>query len=297
LLRAGIAAGKSRNRPIRCPIRQSRISDGKALLPSCMIENPGSAAILIALVALLLGSGAGVSFLLGRRSGRAALSQQPDDERQLPEHVVREIIRCLELGDYVARDAETLTNIVAVQPASVSRPLATAMQQLIKTARSLVGRLNRMGAAARVARPAGAARHVSLAAAESDVESPASAPNRIHLDSAATAPLIAKDSSAAPAQSGTVDARRFPRSVFRGTAWATIYPQHPARGREPQRCEVMTRDLSCGGIGIAHTEPLFPKQILVLDAVGKLLVSEVRWCRRVDENLYVAGCRLVKTGG
>jgi len=58
---------------------------------------------------------------------------------------------------------------------------------------------------------------------------------------------------------------------------------------------VLTRDLSCGGIGIAHTEPFFPKQIIVLDTLGKLLVSEVRWCRRVDENIYVAGCRLVKT--
>jgi len=35
----------------------------------------------------------------------------------------------------------------------------------------------------------------------------------------------------------------------------------------------------------------------VLDAVGKLLVGEVRWCRRVDEHFYVAGCRLVKTSG
>jgi hypothetical protein len=58
---------------------------------------------------------------------------------------------------------------------------------------------------------------------------------------------------------------------------------------------VLTRDLSCGGIGIAHSEPLLPKQIVILDALGKLLVSEVRWCRRVDENFYVAGCRLVKT--
>ena len=58
---------------------------------------------------------------------------------------------------------------------------------------------------------------------------------------------------------------------------------------------MLTRDLSCGGIGIAHSEQLFPKQIVVLDAVGKLLVGEVRWCRRVDEHFYVAGCRLVKT--
>jgi hypothetical protein len=91
------------------------------------------------------------------------------------------------------------------------------------------------------------------------------------------------------------DARTFPRWSFRGSAIATIYPRHPAPGREPLQCTVLTRDLSCGGIGIAHSEQLFPKQIVVLNAVSKLLVGEVRWCRRVDENFYVAGCRLVKT--
>jgi hypothetical protein len=87
--------------------------------------------------------------------------------------------------------------------------------------------------------------------------------------------------------------RAYKRLNFRGTVKATIYPRQA--GRDPVQCSVMTRDLSCGGIGIAHTEQLFPKQIVVLDAVGKLLVAEVRWCRREDEHFYVAGCRLVKT--
>ncbi len=91
------------------------------------------------------------------------------------------------------------------------------------------------------------------------------------------------------------DTRKFKRLSFSGTAQATIYPLEKATGGEPIRCEVLTRDLSCGGIGIAHTERLVPQQMVVLDAVGKLLVSEVRWCRRVDKNFYVAGCRLIKT--
>ena len=262
-----------------------------------MFENPGMAIVLAAFFILVLGSGISVSFLLGRRSARAALRELEQQDRQLPEHVVREIVRCLELGDYVARDAETLTNIVAVQPGPVSRPVNTAMQQLINTAKSLVGRLNRMGAAARVARPLTAARGSSVPAMTDDTDdtatspSPPSSPPIPPSSAKSTTPTeVASESP----ETGSADSRRFPRSTFRGTAWATIYPQHPTAGREPQRCEVMTRDLSCGGVGIAHSEPLFPKQIIVLDALGKLLVSEVRWCRRVDENFYVAGCRLVK---
>jgi len=95
-------------------------------------------------------------------------------------------------------------------------------------------------------------------------------------------------------ESDSFDTRRFKRLAFSGTAQATIYPLEQAPGCEPIRCEVLTRDLSCGGIGIAHTERLAPQQMVVLDAVGKLLISEVRWCRRVDKGFYVAGCRLIK---
>jgi hypothetical protein len=91
------------------------------------------------------------------------------------------------------------------------------------------------------------------------------------------------------------DTRRFQRSAFSGTASATIYPPKQQLDGEPVRCEVMTRDLCCGGIGIAHTQRLLPQQMIVLEAVGKLLVGEVRWCQRVDKNLYMIGCRLIKT--
>ena len=94
-----------------------------------------------------------------------------------------------------------------------------------------------------------------------------------------------------------INARKHARANFRGTALATIYPHESRRNKEPVQCMVLTRDLSCSGIGIAHSEQLYPKQIIVLEAVGKLLVGEVRWCRRVDDNFYVAGCRLVKTTG
>jgi hypothetical protein len=97
------------------------------------------------------------------------------------------------------------------------------------------------------------------------------------------------------ADAGISETRRFQRSEFSGTAVATIYPPKQQVDAEPLRCEVQTRDLCCSGIGIAHTQRLLPHQMIILEAVGKVLVSEVRWCRRIDKNLYLAGCRLIKT--
>jgi hypothetical protein len=90
------------------------------------------------------------------------------------------------------------------------------------------------------------------------------------------------------------DSRSCERLGFAGTALATIYPR-PGRGKDDAlHCVIGTRDISRSGIGIAHTDQLFPHQIIVIELVGKLLVGEVRWCRREAKDLYVAGVRLVK---
>ncbi len=162
---------------------------------------------------------------------------------------------------------------------------------------SLTGRLNRMGAEAGLAGPQRERRFTAAVAVGRDDEPAPASHTQAYLaqeeiDSAPQTNKLEK-----LPDSPFEDARRFPRSSFRGSAKATIYPRHPGPGREPVQCTVLTRDLSCGGIGLAYSEQLFPKQIVVLDAVGKLLVGEVRWCRRVDEHFYVAGCRLVKTSG
>lgn len=91
-----------------------------------------------------------------------------------------------------------------------------------------------------------------------------------------------------------VDSRVFERREFPGTALATIYPYDLPQDSQPYQCEVNTRDISCNGIGIAHTDQLYPSQMIVVQAFGKLLVGEVRWCHRVDTRFYIAGCRLVK---
>jgi hypothetical protein len=213
----------------------------------------------------------------------------------LPERFLRELERCLELGDYVTRDADTLSATVSVQATPLERQLANAVQQLVKTSKSLAGRVNRIGAEARLSRPLLDRSPVAPPAVRAESYSSASplSPAYLAQEEIDSAPETDKDTKLP--NSPFEDARRFPRSSFRGSAKATIYPRHPGAGREPVQCTVLTRDLSCGGIGLAHSEQLFPKQIVVLDAVGKLLVGEVRWCRRIDEHFYVAGCRLVKT--
>jgi hypothetical protein len=260
-----------------------------------MPNDAGMIIIAVAFVVALLGSGIGAAFLFGRRGGVKAATDKSADENVSVERLVKELERCLELGDYVTRDADTLAAVLAGQSPAVARPVAGAIQQLIKTTKTLAGRLNRMGSDAGIARPQRDTRPVAMPIGKSVPEEPD--------DELASAYLEQEDVDQAPQTnkkerlpaSPFEDARNFPRSSFRGSAKATIYPRHPGPGREPLQCTVLTRDLSCGGIGIAHSDQLFPKQIVVLNAVGKLLVGEVRWCRRVDESFYVAGCRLVKT--
>jgi hypothetical protein len=259
-----------------------------------MLESPVILAAGIALVLAMLGSG--VAFFVGRRSGGVATEEQADDDRKLPERFVQEVERCLELGDYVCRDADTLTAILAQTP-GIPRHVQSAVQQLVKTTKTLTGRVNRVGADAHIARPERDTRPVPMplpgSRPDQDAAPSGYVPAYLDQDEVDSAPQTNKEEKLAP--SPFDDARKFRRSSFRGSAEATIYPRHPGQGREPVHCTVLTRDLSCGGVGIAHSEQLFPKQIVVLNAVGKLLVGEVRWCRRVDEHFYVAGCRLVKT--
>jgi hypothetical protein len=261
-----------------------------------MPSDTGMIVIGVAFVVALLGSGIGAAFLFGRRGASVTAKDQDDDERVNVERLVKELERCLELGDYVTRDADTLAAVLAGQSATVPRPVASAIQQLIKTAKTLTGRLHRMGSDAGISLPDRDSHPVPVPISKPGLE-------MTRDDELAPAYLAQEDVDQAPQTnkkerlpaSPFEDARNFPRSSFRGSAKATIYPRHPGPGREPLQCTVLTRDLSCGGIGIAHSDQLFPKQIVVLNAVGKLLVGEVRWCRRVDESFYVAGCRLVKT--
>lgn len=86
------------------------------------------------------------------------------------------------------------------------------------------------------------------------------------------------------------DQRRFPRFYFRSVADATIYPLVP--GANPIKCVVVTRDVSRGGMGLIHTEQLFPGQRIDLVLNGEVTkLLEVVWCKRVADKSYSVGCR------
>jgi hypothetical protein len=259
------------------------------------MNDAGMVFILVAVVVALLGSGVGAAFLFGRLGGIPSTAEQDEEQSVNLERLVKELERCLELSDYVTRDSETLAAVVAGQSPAVARPVGSAVQQLIKTARSLASCLNRLGHDAGIARTQRDARTIGVPMARPEPEATSFEFAPAYLAQAEVDQAPQKSKRERLPASPFEDARNFPRSSFRGSAKATIYPRHPAPGREPLQCTVLTRDLSCGGIGIAHHDQLFPKQIVLLNAVGRLLVGEVRWCRRVDENFYVAGCRLVKT--
>lgn len=268
------------------------------------MDSPATLAVIVVFFLALLGAGVSIAYVVGRKGGIASVP--PHDFRKLPDRYVRELEELLKLSNQALIDTDALTAILTNQTPAVAEPVTSAVGQLIKTTKDITDRANKIGAEAKISIPksdqqpageqestngeseAAAADGAAPAAEGVDSQLPAECLNQKEVDAS-------KDGELAP--SPFDDARKFKRSSFRGAVKATIYPRQPGPGREPVQCMVLTRDLSCGGIGIAHTEQLFPKQIVVLDAVGKLLVGEVRWCRREDENFYVAGCRLVKTNG
>jgi hypothetical protein len=268
------------------------------------MDSPATLAVIVVFFLALLGAGVSIAYVVGRKGGIASVP--PHDDRKLPDRYVRELEELLKLSNQALIDSDALTAILTNQTPTVNEPVSSAVGQLIKTTKDITERANKIGAEAKISIPKPGQQttderespFVEPGAAAADGSAPAADTG----DSQVSAECLnqeevdeSKDGELAP--SPFDDARKFKRSSFRGAVKATIYPRQPGPGREPVQCMVLTRDLSCGGIGIAHTEQLFPKQIVVLDAVGKLLVGEVRWCRREDENFYVAGCRLVKTNG
>jgi len=57
--------------------------------------------------------------------------------------------------------------------------------------------------------------------------------------------------------------------------------------------DVVTSDLSRGGISILNRTQLSPGQQLMLMLNDKTQLVEVRWCCHVWEGLYAAGCRFL----
>ena len=103
-----------------------------------------------------------------------------------------------------------------------------------------------------------------------------------------------------PNQPATAEGRRFPRLNFRTCIDAVVYlPPGEASSSGPDegsQCQVLTRDISRGGMSILHKQQLFPGQkIDVVLNDGQQRRLEVIWCRRLGVGCYSAGCRFVKT--
>src|SRR4051794_22495286 len=190
--------------------------------------------------AFLVGFGGFVGMLTARRTAPPAAALPPRIETRTPQRLLDELERCVELGGCVTQDADNLVALTAID--ALPPDVDNAVQQLIKTSRDLAARLQ----------------HVAETESPKLVAKPA-APEK--------PPIVAPPKAETPAKPDALAAldaeeeefkncRRFPRSQFRGSAKATIYPPPSMPGNEPVHCTVLTRDLSCGGIGIAHARQL-----------------------------------------
>src|SRR5262245_55546478 len=88
--------------------------------------------------------------------------------------------------------------------------------------------------------------------------------------------------------------RAFARFPFHGRAKAVIFPS-PESPPGTTLCdsEVVTSDMSRGGVSILNRTQLQPGQQMMLLLNEKAQLAEVRWCRKVWEGLYAAGCRFL----
>jgi hypothetical protein len=92
------------------------------------------------------------------------------------------------------------------------------------------------------------------------------------------------------------EVRRFPRFYLRSEASASIQAPRSAWDSESKRIDVLTCDVSRGGIGIRCGELLFPEQRLQLEMPdGATYALKVVWCRRLGPGRYAAGCVFQET--
>ena len=85
--------------------------------------------------------------------------------------------------------------------------------------------------------------------------------------------------------------RSFPRNSFRGRAQAIVFPVR--QEAEPVECEVMTTDISRGGLSLLYRKQLIAGQQILLVLSETTQLVEVRWCCRAWAGLYAAGCEFV----
>lgn len=92
-----------------------------------------------------------------------------------------------------------------------------------------------------------------------------------------------------PAHAGAE--REHARIPFRGRAVAIIFPPPSSPQTEPAQSEVVTTDISRGGLSLLHRRELHRGQQVLLQLRRGTCTVEVCWCCRVWPGLYIAGCR------
>ena len=94
---------------------------------------------------------------------------------------------------------------------------------------------------------------------------------------------------------GYSDSRSAPRYNFRMPARATIYPPQGCEDLLPEVCQVLTRDLSSGGICFLFSAPLFQSQRVELQmADGRQFTLAIRRVTRTGDGQFVIGCQFLK---
>jgi len=93
---------------------------------------------------------------------------------------------------------------------------------------------------------------------------------------------------------GLAERREFQRVPFRGRAKAIIFPAPTSPASTTLHdSEVVTSDLSRGGVSFLCRSKLLLGQQLMLMVHDKPQLAEVRWCSPVWDGLFAAGCRFI----
>src|SRR5205085_2632743 len=111
------------------------------------MDSPATLAVVVVFFLALLGAGVSIAYVVGRKGGIASVPVH--DDRKLPERYVRELEELLKLGSQATADSDALAAMLTNQKPAVATPVSTAAEQLIKTAKGITERANKIGAEAK----------------------------------------------------------------------------------------------------------------------------------------------------
>src|SRR5947207_8217659 len=111
------------------------------------MDSPATLAVIVVFFLALLRAGVSVAYVVGRKGGIASVPVH--DDRKLPERYVRELEDLLKLGSQASADSSALAAMLTNQKAAIGAPVSAAAEQLIKTAKGIAERANKIGVEAK----------------------------------------------------------------------------------------------------------------------------------------------------